>query len=229
MENLLREYLERAFSDRGEVSMTGNGPVVTLSREFGCPSKLIAQRLATELNRQPRREGQHGWRVISKEVVEATARQLGMDPVDAVHILNFAGKGLIEDVLASFTTSYVNDHRVRKTILNVVRSIADQGHVILVGRGGVGILRNRPNTLHVRLLAPTEWRIRSVCESKKISVTEASTMIDEIDRNRVKLLELVTGEKFSPFLFDVAYHCHSLSNDEIVSSIMGLLKARNLA
>ena len=43
MENLLREYLEKAFTERTLPHNDPNGPVVTISREFGCPSKLVAQ------------------------------------------------------------------------------------------------------------------------------------------------------------------------------------------
>lgn len=228
MENLLREYLERSFADRDISRPPGSGPVVTLSREFGCPSKVVAQLLTAELNRRPGLRNGEKWRFINKEVVEATAHQLELNPVDVSHLLNATGKGVVEDVLASFASHYVSDHRIRKTVTGVVKSIADQGHVVIVGRGGAAILRHRPATLHVRLQAPMEWRIRSVCESKKITAAEATRMVEEIDRNRMNLLELVTGEKFSPFLFDVSYHCHALSGDEIVASIVALMQSKQM-
>ena len=228
MENLLREYLERSFADRDMTRPPGSGPVVTLSREFGCPSKAIGQLLTAELNHRLGPPNGRQWHFINKEVVEATARQLDLHPVDVSHIINAAGKGVVEDVLASFSVHYVSDVRIRKTITTVVKTIAVQGHVVIVGRGGAAILRHRPDTIHIRLQAPMEWRIRSVCETKQITAAEATRMVEEIDRNRIKLLELVTGEKFSPFLFDVSYHCHALTGDEIVSSIVGLMESKRM-
>ena len=99
MENLLREYMERAFSERGIEKNSVPGPVVTISREFGCPSKLIAQHLTNELNKFHGAEKARKWRFINKEVVEATARSLELNPTEVNYLLSSGGKGLVEDVL----------------------------------------------------------------------------------------------------------------------------------
>ncbi len=228
MENLLREYLERAFADRGIEQQKGPGPVVTISRESGCPSKLVAQLLTSELNRFNGIDTPGKWRFINKEVVEAIAKRLELNPAEVNYLLSAGTKGLIEDVMASFSQSYVSSHRIRKTISSVVRSIAEQGYVVIVGRGGAGILQHAPATVHIRLQAPREWRIGETCTSGNLSRPEASKLVDEMDKKRIALIELMTGGKFHPTLFDICLNCQTLSIEEIVHTIIGLMESKKL-
>jgi hypothetical protein len=228
MENLLREYMERAFAERGIEKQPGPVPVVTISREFGCPSKLIAQHLASELNKRDGIEKPGKWRFICKEVIEATARRLEMNPTEVNFFLNAGGKGLVEDVLASFAQSYISSHRMRKTITSVVRSIAEQGYVIIVGRGGVGILQHAPGTIHVRLQAPRDWRIEEICKSKNLTKPESSKLVDEMDKKRTSLIEMMSGVKFHPYLFDISFNCQTLRKEEVVHTIIRLMETKKM-
>ena len=228
MEDLLREYMERAFAERGYVKEAGPGPVVTISREFGCPSKLVAHGLILELDKRSGNEKPGTWRFISKEVVEATAHRLEMNPEEVKYLFSSPDKGLIEDVLASFSPTYISNVRMRKTITAVMRSIAGQGRVIIVGRGGAGVLKDWPNSLHIRLQAPREWRIKQICISNSIGTTESSRLVDEMDKKRIAFLELMSGGKFHPNLFDLNFNCSSLSLSEIVGTIIGLMEIKKM-
>jgi hypothetical protein len=228
MENLLREYMDRAFSERGMEKPSGPGPVVTISREYGCPSKLIAQLLTHQLNRHAGSSKPGKWRFINKEVVEATARRLEMNPTEVNYLLSSGGKGLVKDVLASFSPTYVSSHRMRKTLTSVVRSIAEQGYVVIVGRGGVGILQNAPRTIHIRLQAPREWRIGEISKSQNLSKPELSRMVDDMDQKRKALIEMMTGGKFHPCLFDLSFNCQCLTKEEIVHTILGLMEFKKM-
>ena len=210
MENLLREYMERAFAERGTFPQSGPGPVVTISREFGCPSKLIAQQLTEKLNQHIGKRKPEIWRFINKEVVEATAHRLELNSTEVNYLMSSGSKGFIEDVLASFSPAYVSNLRMRNTIRAVVNSIADQGHVVIVGRGGVGVLQQYPNAIHIRLQAPREWRISQVCQSRNLNISEASRLVDEMDKKRSALIELMTGEKLHTCLFGLTINCSSL-------------------
>jgi hypothetical protein len=123
--------------------------------------------------------------------VEATARRLELNPTDVKYLLSSGGKGFAEDVLASFSASYVSNHRMRKTVSMVVRSIAEQGHVVIVGRGGAGILQNFPNSVHIRLQAPREWRILEVCKSQNLGRPESSRLVEEMDKKRTAFIEMM--------------------------------------
>ena len=228
MENLLREYMERGFSEAGSGNNTFPGPVVTISRESGCPSKLIGQMLTDVLNKYGSSRETVKWRFISKEVVEGAARQLELNTTEVDFLLNSGGKGVIEDIMTSFSQSYVSSHRIRKTVTTVVKSIAGQGKVVILGRGGAGILQNRPDTLHIRLQAPVEWRAREICKLRNITEKEALKCIEENDKKRTGFIEMLIGGNFYPHLFDVTFNCSTLSKEEIVHTIIGLMGIKKL-
>ena len=180
------------------------------------------------LNKRNGLEKQGIWRFISKEVVETMARRLEMNPTEVNYLLSSGGKGLVEDVLASFSPTYVSSHRLRKTIISVVRSIAEQGHVVIVGRGGVGILQDFPDTIHIRLQAPREWRIVQISASQNLGIAETSRLVNEMDKKRTAFIELMSGSKFNSCLFNITFNCSKLSNDELVRTITGLMETKKM-
>ncbi len=61
--------------------------------------------------------------------------------------------------------------------------------VIIVGRGGQAILRDAPDTLHVRTVAPLEKRIQVVVERQNLRTRkEARELIQKSDRRRAAYL-----------------------------------------
>jgi hypothetical protein len=228
MENLLREYMDRAFAERGIDRQSGPGPVVTISREFGCPSKLIAHLLVHKLNNRNDDGKPKKWRYVNKEVVEAAAKHLELNSTEINYLISSGGKGLVEDVLASFSPTYVSNLRMRKTIISVVKSIAEQGYVVVVGRGGAAILHDYPNTLHIRLMAPLNWRIKAVCQSGNLDIRDASRLVDEMDKKRTAFIELIAGSKFDPYIFHAAFNCGLLSREETVDGILALMESKKM-
>jgi cytidylate kinase len=228
MENLLREYLEKPLLESAETSSAIKKPVVTISREFGCPSKRIAQELTETLNRLHNDVKGPRWRFISKEIVERAAKELDMKPTDIQFMLSSGEKGLLQDVLASFSNAYISNHRIKTTIRKIMLDIADAGNAVIVGRGGVGVLNDHPLSLHVRLQAPVEWRIQEICKLREVSVDEALKLAVETDKKRKSLIELVSGKPFDLNMFHVILNCSTLTRDEIIHTIINLMIRKNM-
>ena len=106
MDNLLFQYMQNRFLERQEIERCGPYPFVTISREFGCPSKVIAQMLTETLNKKQARAKTPKWIAVNKEIVEESARKLELEPAKLKHIFNAEEKGIMDDVLASFSSNY---------------------------------------------------------------------------------------------------------------------------
>lgn len=228
MENLLREYLEKNFTETTAPQHHQIGPAVTISREYGCPSKLIAQMLADSLNRRPGADPKHKWHYINKEIVEGLANELELKTVEINYLLSSGGKGILEDIMASFSPLYVSDHRIRKTIVKVVNDMARRGNMVIVGRGGVGVLHGMPGVLNIRLQAPIEWRIPEICKLRNVSEHEAEKLAHETDKKRTSLIELISGGRFHPYLFDITFNCATQSKEDIVHCITGMMAVKHM-
>lgn len=228
MENVFREYSERKFRDLESRQAAGNGPIVTISREFGCPSKPIAQMLTDTLNKGYGTGKKTKWRFINKEIVEESARELELKPVEMNYLLSSGEKGLLEDMLTSFSPTYVSNIKIKKTITRVVLDFAKQGTIILVGRGAAAILQGYPKTLHIRLQAPLSWRIPEIKKLKNVDDKTAKKMAMEIDQKRTALIEFLLGQKFDQTLFDIIFNCSTISKEEMIQGIIRLMEVRGM-
>jgi cytidylate kinase len=228
MDNLLLKYMEGRFQESSYPETWKPNPFVTLSREFGCPSKIIAKMLAQELNRETGNVKERQWQYINKEIVEQAAKELELEPFKIEHLFKMDQTGIMDDLLSSFSSNYKSSLKIRKTIRDLIQSFSQRGYVILVGRGGIALTHNRPNSLHIRLQAPLDWRTKCFSESHGIPVSEALNLALETDKKRTALIESFLGYKLEPSLFDVVFNCKTLSNQDIVSSIIKMMEIRKM-
>ena len=138
---------------------------VTISRQPGAGGVPLAQRLAERLNAHAPGD----WTAWDQELVEK---------VSAEHHLN---KGTIEtvidrphtwlsDLVSGFSQDVTpSDLVVYKKVAGTIRALATAGHAILVGRGGQFIIAGLTGGVHLRLVAPLEYRIKTTAESFNLS------------------------------------------------------------
>ena len=124
-----------------------DGPVITLSRLTGCDARQVASVLVDDLNHK---YGSTKWRWVDKDIISAIAKELN---TDSQRVENFY-KGIelsnMSEMIMAFSGGFVSDLRVKKAIKEVVLSICKEGHVVLVGRGGVSIAHDIKDSLHIR-------------------------------------------------------------------------------
>jgi cytidylate kinase len=228
MENILKLYFEKKHLDQQSVKSPGPGPIITFSREYGCPSKPIAQLLTDTLNKRNVKTSSPKWKFISKEVVEEAARKLDIKTVEMNYLISSGEKGFVEDLLTSFSPHYVSSRKIKNILNDVIRTISLQGHLVIVGRGSVAILQGHPKVLHVRLQAPLDWRVKEICAARGITETEALRLTNETDKKRNALIELFLGSKFDQNIFDVVFNCKTFSKEEIVQSTLGIMETKKM-
>ena len=206
------------------------GPVVTISREVGCPAKGIAACLTKELNKI--KKGQlkkHPWRWISKEILMESAKELQVDSSQIQHIFDYKSRGVLEDLLfAQSKDYYKSDLKIRSTIAKVIRKFANEGNAVIVGRGGVAITRDIPKSLHLFLEAPLEWRTIRVAEKLDCSIEQARSHAQNIDKKRTHFRDYFQGKGSDYTRFDLKLNCMTLESPEIVEIIIGALKTKSM-
>jgi cytidylate kinase len=225
--------LEKYLSERVQAEyskMKDPGPVVTIAREYGCPAKLIARQLAEELTKKMLVKGiEVSWRYITKEIMAESARELDLDPTQIRYVFDYEQKGAIDEILsAQLTKYYKSDRKIRGTIARVIRNIACEGHVVIVGRGGVSIVHDIPRSLHIMLVAPLEWRVLRISEKNAITQEEARKECIDTDKKRQQFRESFQGKNTDYTSFDLTINCMTLSIDEIVRIIIKAVEVKKL-
>jgi cytidylate kinase len=209
---------------------TKTGPVVTISRDYGCPAKRLAGMLSSALNRvELENYSKNRWSWIGKEILDESAKELNLKPNMVKDIVNKEMGGVVDDIVLSLSHKYYpGDMKIRKTMGAVIRDFAEGGHVIIVGRGGVAITRHIPASLHIKIQAPLEWRVNDVSNRQMISLVEARKKIQTIDTQRQLMREFFEGKKLDDGIFDVIFNYMTVAEEEIISTIVHMMELKDL-
>ncbi|MER3500852.1 MAG: hypothetical protein IMHGJWDQ_000343 [Candidatus Fervidibacter sp.] len=217
--------------------------VITISRQFGCAADEIAKRAAEilgyevvdkELLAHVAAEAQ-----ASEEEV-ARYDEAALSPIERFlrALVRFAtpeealtwSPGPLRDAPIWLPSrdqwqregSRVLDHEecLRFTQLSL-RKLAEKGRVILIGRGGMVVLRDFPNALHARLFAPLEWRVQRLLQRENLPPEKARQKILAEDKRRAEYLRQFYGVDWNdPSLYHLVLNVAALGIDLTVTLIV---------
>ncbi|WP_421919991.1 AAA family ATPase [Marinifilum sp.] len=228
MDNVLLKYMEKRFESKiiepKEKSFC-EGPIVTISRECGCTAINIANSLAAKLSVKTKKR----WTVLTKEILEQSAKELNLDPAKIEYVFNSKEKTTWDEILAALSSKYYqSDRKIKKTIAEVVRSFACKGNCVIIGRGGVVLTKEIEKSFHIKLQAPLEWRATQLQKIYNLSMEEMLQYAEEIDQKREVLRNYFNKEPLPNTVFDVIYNSKNLAEEDIVNSCLALIEKKGV-
>lgn len=230
MDNLFLKYMrERTGRKKGaEPSFESPGPVITISREYGCAGRRIARKLSETLTAKNKALGNsHEWRWISKEIIEESARELKLSPSMMQDLSEYKERGFFENLALFFSDEYYpSDVKIKNTIAKFIYNAGVEGNVVIVGRAAEAITKNFTNSLHIKLQAPLEWRAKVVADAEGMTLQEARRVSQEMDHRRSSFRNYFEKERPDIDYFDIFFNSSTLSEDEIVETIVILAESR---
>jgi len=230
MPDLLLSYMNKRLLEQQIEVKSNPGPVITISRECGCGARNIAKELSVLLNlkaipSQKRKD----WHWIDKEILKQSAEKLNLNPSLVNHVLTDKERGTMDEILSAMSNRYFKtDKKIQKTTFDVIRSLAIEGNVIIIGRGGVVACRDIPRSLNIRLEAPEEWRIDSMMRLRPFTRNEAIKYIHEQDELRNRFLDKVLNGKSGNLLYDVIINRSKFNESDIVHTILHLAEVKGI-
>ncbi len=162
--------------------------VITVSRQYASGGSAIAKQVADRL----------GWTIVDHEFVDRVAERVGLPPDEVAQreervaslierLANTLAVSSSELFLAAGDltpeTTRSSDDIVRMTEA-VIQEAAELGNVVLVGRGAQAYLAHSDDTLHVRIVALREVRIRTAAQRLGLAEKEAERTVDRRDNER---------------------------------------------
>ena len=213
--------------------------VITISRQLGSQGSYMATEAATALGfRYLDREilqtaaAEAGY--PDERMVEALSRQeevpglltrildaMGrMSPVPIIPSATLReGQVYAEVVNAALADELIGEREraaaaenYRELVRQVILKHAEEGNVMIAGRGGQVILRHRRNALHVRIYASAAFRVRTLMARQGISRDEAEDTIQRSDRERMRYLQRYFGVAWDdPKLYHLALNADDVS------------------
>lgn len=228
-----RNVFEKYFSETLEedkIKAVETGPYISISRDFGCMANVIAQKLSDILTKRNKAKGiNQNWQWLNKTLLQESARALELSPSKIEYVFHSQRKTVMDEVVSAMSTRYYkSDRKIRKTITEVIRSIATSGNVIIVGRGGVAFKEDNPRSLHIKLVAPIEWRIDRISLNYHKSRQDALKAILDVDHERKYLVDSFLGYCTDETIYDIVFNRSTMDDDMIISTILNIMEQKNL-
>ncbi len=178
-------------------------PAITISRQYGSGEQEIADRVCELL----------GYSFFDKWFMARVAAEVGLSKDEIVDFSedDYKVKSFLTrtselfsvrsrrtasvPVLAqgygeapTLSVTQMDEKAAVELANSTIRAAYKQGYVVIVGRGGQMVLRDKPDVLHVRLEAPLDARVARVQDAEQLSAQEARQLIEQRDRASAEYL-----------------------------------------
>ena len=158
--------------------MKDNELITNVGRQFGSGGRLVALALGRKL----------GIPVYDQELIAKAAEQSGFSKElfansDEKRNLLALSSFIVDVGRFGSADNYMSDNQLFVIQSNVIRSLADKGPAIFIGRCSDYILRDR-KCLDVFVTATDEVRIKRIAERMNITPEQADSLMRKKDRTR---------------------------------------------
>ena len=172
-------------------------PVITISRHYGSGGIEVARRLCDIL----------GYRYFDKTLMVRVAAEVGISEKEVVDLSvdTYKMRGFLDRLFGRrrssswAPTGTPRSDRLRVEALdegasvNLVKDTIvaayERDNVVIVGRGGQAVLRDKPGVLHVRITAPQGARALRVKERDNIPLSKATELVRSKDQGATDYLK----------------------------------------
>jgi cytidylate kinase len=212
-----RRNLRQHGLDKGERL----NPTVTLAREYGCEGYPVAQALQSLLEQ---RSGVP-WVVMDRALLEAVAKE---QHISAQILENLGTKNrFLDDMLSTFSPRWKSDKDYYRLLCRHIISLAQQGNVILVGRGATILTQEVSNCFHFRLMAPISFRTASIASRLGVAVEKAHELVVAKQRQRdAFLMDFLGRDIKEPTLYDLIFNNARCRTERIAALMADVVMPR---
>ncbi len=199
--------------------------VITISKEFDTEGEKIASRVAEKL----------GYEYIGKNLVADIAKELHISESEAAAFRK-ASQSRILRFVDRYTCSIVqkvvdrehgclDDKNYYEVTKKLVENVYEAGNVIILGWGSQCLLKEKPDTLHVRLIKDNELKIKKLMKAENLSHKAAKNFIDREEGDLKAYIKQYFNEDWNAaHLYDLIIDMGKISVKKAVDMICDNVK-----
>ena len=202
--------------------------LITLSRQIGAGGSRVAEAVAEALS----------FRLVDRALVDSVAVRAGVHPADVAR-LEERTPGFLERFLHASAaelpdlfvppTGALEDFEEAKLVRAtraLVRELAAEGRVLIIGRGAWAILADAPDALHVRIVAPHAHRVAQIVERLRTHPKAAQSLLARSDAERARYFQEYYGlDVDDPTHFDLVLNSARLGIEGAAALIVARARA----
>ena len=196
---------------------------VTISRQTGAGGVTLGEGLARRMNELfPRGPA---WTCWERELVEKVARDHHLSR-QVIEAMEESHPTWLSDLFSGLSIgSGADDFAVYQRVAATIRALAHGGNVAIVGRGGVFITRKLPGGVHLRLVAPLQYRIEQIAQRLQLSGRKAAAYVERADEARAAFYRFYwPQEPLAAESFTMTLNTAAIGEQQLVDCVVPLLK-----
>ena len=203
--------------------------VITISRQFGAGGKTLGNRVAEEL----------GYTFADNQIIQKVADAANVSPhwVESVEkeagtrlnkiIARMVSRGLIDRVLKD-ERGYIDEEIYLDYVIVIISQLAEEGNVVILGRGSQYILNDHPEAIHVLLIDDAENRVKFMMDNYDLSRREAAKTIAGEDKRRLNFYRRLGKKNYDdPELYHLTLNMGRVSMGKAARTVCNLIKPEN--
>ncbi len=200
--------------------------VITISRQFGSGGKTLGKMIAEAL----------GYTFADSDIVSMIANAANVSETWVENVEREAGgklsrviskmvnKSLVDKVLKS-ERGYIDEQIYLDYLVVMIAQIAEEGNVIILGRGSQYILNDHPDAYHILLVDEFENRVKFMMNHYDMSYNKASQTVKNEDKRRINLFRKIGKTDYdNPQLYHMVLNMARLELEKAQKLILQMIK-----
>lgn len=200
--------------------------VITISRQFGAGGRTLGSMVADKL----------GYTFADNEIIQKIAEYANVSPswVESVEkeagtklskvVNKLVNRALVDKVLKD-ERGYIDEAIYLDYLVVIIAQLAEEGDVVVLGRGSQYILDDHPDAYHILLIDEFENRVKFMMEHYDLTSRKAHQTVVNEDKRRVNLYRKLHKEDYDrPELYHMVLNMGRINLDDALDIICRLAK-----
>jgi cytidylate kinase len=201
--------------------------VITISRQYGAGGETLSRMIAKK----------YGYTFADQDIIQRIAKEANVSThwVESFEkeagskvsrmISSMVSRRWIDRVLAD-ERGYLDEQIYLDYLVLIIAQIADEGDVVILGRGSQYILNDHPDAYHILLINDFEHRVQFLMKHYDLSEKKAIRVINSEDKRRVMLYSRLGKKDYdNPALYHLVLNMGRFSLESALKLIDGLIGA----
>ena len=189
--------------------------VITISRQFGAGGITLGKMIAEKM----------GYTFADSDIIQRVAKEANVstDWIESFEkeagsklsrfISSMVSKRWLDRVLSD-ERGYLDEQIYLDYLVLIVAQFADEGDVVILGRGSQYILNDHPDAVHILLVDQFENRVQFMMKQYDMAQKKAERMVASEDRRRLNLFKRLGKSDYdNPQLYHLVLNMGRLDLD----------------
>ena len=203
--------------------------VITISRQFGAGGKTLGKMVSEKM----------GYTFADNDIVHLVAETANVSPtwVESVEkeaggkmsriVSSMVSKRLVDRILKS-ERGYIDEKIYLDYLVVIIAQIAEEGDVVILGRGSQYILDDHPDAHHILLIGEFDNRVKFMEENYDLTHNQAVKVVTNEDKRRLALYRRLGKTDYDqPSLYDLVLNMNRVSMKTALNLVCDLINSSN--